>query len=63
MTGGMKTVKKWLTEKYLPLWAKETVLRDNRNLRLENEALRQKVRELDNYIQGLHMGLRGRRKN
>ena len=25
-------MKKWLTEKYLPLWAKETVLRDNRAL-------------------------------
>lgn len=56
-------MKKWLTKQFLPMWAKETVLRDNRNLKLENEALRQKVRELDNYIQGLHMGLRGRRKN
>ena len=56
-------MKKWLTEKYLPLWAKETVLRDNRNLRSENELLRQKVKELDSYSQGIHMGLRGRRKN
>ena len=36
-------MKKWLIEKYLPLWAKETVLRDNRNLKAENEVLRQKV--------------------
>ena len=56
------TIKKWFLETFLPMWAKETVLRDNRNLRAENEALRQKVRELDSYIQGLHMGLRGRRK-
>ena len=55
-------MKKWLIEKYLPLWAKETVLRDIRNLKAENEGLRQKVRELDNYIQGIHVGLRGRRK-
>ena len=55
-------MKKCLIEKYLPLWAKETVLRDNRNLKAENEVLRQKVRELDNYIQGIHVGLRGRRK-
>lgn len=55
-------MKKWLTEKYLPLWAKETVLRDNRNLQAENALLRQQVKELDSYIQGLHMGLRGRRK-
>ena len=51
----------WLTQKFLPLWAKETVLRDNRNLRAENEALRQKVKELERYIQGVHLGLRGRR--
>ena len=56
-------MKYWLQENFLPMWAKETVLRDNRNLKAENEALRQKVRELDNYIQGIHMGLRGRRKN
>lgn len=54
-------VKKWLTEKYLPLWAKETVLRDNRQLRSENMALRQKISEMECYIRGLHRGLRGRR--
>ena len=56
-------MRKWLTENFLPLWAKETVLRDNRNLRAENELLRQKVKELESYIQGIHMGLRGRRKS
>ena len=54
-------LRKWLTENFLPLWAKETVLRDNRNLRAENEMLRQKVNELESYIQGIHLGLRGRR--
>ena len=56
-------MRKWLTENFLPLWAKESVLRDNRNLRAENEMLRQKVKELETYIQGIHLGLRGRRKN
>lgn len=55
-------MKKWLTEHFLPLWAKETVLRDNRNLRAENELLRQKIRELESYIQGIHMGMRRRRQ-
>ena len=55
-------MRKWLTEKFLPLWAKETVLRDNRNLRAENALLRQKINELENYIRGIHMGMRGRRK-
>ena len=56
-------MRKWLTEKFLPLWAKETVLRDNKLLRAEDEALRQKVNELEGYIQGIHRGLRGRKKN
>ena len=54
-------MKKWLTEHFLPLWAKETVLRDNKLLREENRILRQKVNELESYIQGIHLGLRGRR--
>lgn len=54
-------LKKWLREKYLPLWAKETVLRENRQLWLENDALRQKISEMECYIRGLHRGLRGRR--
>ena len=54
-------MKKWLTEQFLPLWAKETVLRDNRNLQAENQLLRQKIRELESYIQGIHLGLRRRR--
>ena len=56
-------MRKWLTEKFLPLWAKETVLRDNKLLRAENEALRQKVNELESYIQGILLGRRGWRKN
>ena len=43
------------------MWAKETVLRDNKTLLAENELLRQKVSELESYIRGIHMGLRGRR--
>ena len=52
---------KWLTENFLPMWAKETVLRDNRNLKDENAQLRQKLDELESYIRGIHLGLRGRR--
>ncbi len=55
-------MKKWLTKQFLPMWAKETVLRDNKLLKQENECLRQKIRELESYIQGVHMGLKGRRK-
>ena len=54
-------MRKWLTENFLPLWAKETVLRDNRLLQAENEALRHKIAEMESYIRGIHLGLRGRR--
>lgn len=51
-------MKKWLIEKWLPMWAKETVLSDNRRLQQENEMLRQKVRQLEAYIRGLESGMR-----
>ena len=54
-------MKKWLTDRFLPMWAKETVMRENRQLWLENDALRQKISEMECYIRGLHRGLRGRR--
>ena len=55
-------MKKWLTEKFLPMWAKETVLSDNRQLQQENAALRQKVRQLEVYIQGLESGMRAQKR-
>lgn len=58
-------MKKWLINRFLPMWAKETVLRDNRLLREENEILWQKNRELERYIQGIRLGMRharGRRE-
>ena len=54
-------MKQWLTQRFLPLWAKETVLRDNKLLQAENEILRQKINELESYIRGIHLGLRGRK--
>lgn len=51
-------MKKWLLERFLPMWAKETLLRENRELKTENQALSQKLREKDAYIKGMHKGLR-----
>lgn len=51
-------MKHWLQNHFLPMWAKETMLRDNRQLERENEALRQKNNELEAYIAGLQVGLR-----
>lgn len=56
-------MKKWLLEHFLPMWAKETVMRDNRRLVRQNRALEQKNAQLQCYIRGLHTGLgRNRRQ-
>lgn len=51
-------MKKWLTERFLPMWAKETVLMDNRHLAAQNKALRQENKQLRCYIDGLRCGMK-----
>lgn len=51
-------MKHWLLENFLPMWAKETVLRDNRQLKRDLRRLRQENKELLAYVRGLEMGLR-----
>ncbi len=51
-------MKKWLQNNFLPMWAKETLLRDHRQLQEENRHLQQKMNEMEAYITGLQMGLR-----
>lgn len=58
----MKKIKNWLFSRFLPMWAKETILRDYKNLESENEDLRKKVAELEAYINGLHAGMRNQRR-
>lgn len=55
-------MKKWLMEHFLTMWAKETVLRDNRQFRRQIRTLEQKNRELQAYIRGLELGLRAVKK-
>ena len=55
-------MKKWFLERFLPMWAKETVFADNRRLHRQNQQLEQKVRLLESYIDGLQAGLRTGRK-
>lgn len=51
-------MKNWLVNSFLPMWAKETVLQENRQLKQENGLLKQRVSELEAYALGLRTGLR-----
>ena len=55
-------MKKWLIETFLPMWAKETVLSDNKALSRKLKALEQENKLLSAYIKGLERGLRAARK-
>ncbi len=57
-------MKRWLLEHFLPMWAKETVLKDNRQLYRQVKSMQQKIQLQQAYIRGLELGLRAvRRKN
>ncbi len=51
-------MKGWLTENFLPMWAKETVLRDNRALLEKIRNQEEELRIQQAYIRGLEMGLK-----
>ena len=51
-------MKKWLLEQFLPMWAKESVLRDNRTLKRQLRALEHRLQVREAYIRGLESGLR-----
>ena len=55
-------MKKWLLNHFLPMWAKETVLWENRQLRKENQVLQTKIDRLQAYIDGVRLGLRTARR-
>lgn len=55
-------MKKWFLENFLPMWAKETVLADNRSLQAEIEKLRQENERLRAYVRGVQFGLRAGKK-
>lgn len=51
-------MKRWLIDGFLPMWAKQTVLEDNRSLIKQLREVRNENRELKAYIQGLEQGIR-----
>ena len=51
-------MKKWLVERFLPMWAKESVLRDNRQLTQQVQQLEVSLENAKAYIRGLEAGIR-----
>lgn len=51
-------LRRWLTERFLPMWAKETLLAENERLRSELERQRAECDRLRRYADGLEAGLR-----
>lgn len=48
----MKRIKNWLINNFLPLWAKETVLADNRKLKKKVERVELENKTLKTIIRG-----------
>jgi len=58
----MRRFRKWLLEKFLPAWAKESVYADNKRLLAQLERQKQEIKELNVYIDGLETALRSMRR-
>ena len=57
-------MKKWLQTRFLPMWAKQTLLWEKQQLERENLALRQEIDRLEAYVEGVKTGIRaGKRVN
>ena len=54
-------MKKWLINNFLPLWAKETVLAENRTLKKRNQMLEQEMSVLKAKIYGMETALKARK--
>lgn len=58
----MRQMKKWLLEKFLPAWAKDSVYAENKRLLAQAERQAQEIRELDAYIDGMEAAFRSMRR-
>ena len=58
----LKKIKRWLWNRFLPMWAKETLLKENQSLRLQVAELQEKLDAKDAYIQGLMVGIKSQRR-
>ena len=58
----MRKFKDWLVGKFLPAYAKQTLLEENARLAVEISELKATVAELNAYIDGMETGIRAQRK-
>lgn len=58
----IKRIKSWFYNRFLPMWAKESILADYQKLCAENERLSQELAEKNAYIDGLQAGMRAQRR-
>lgn len=58
----MKRLKRWLIDRILPVWAREGLLRQIRELEEDNERLRHEVALKDEYIGGMKWVVRTLRR-
>lgn len=55
-------MRKWLQNRFLPMWAKQTLLWEKGQLERENLALRQELDRLEAYVDGVKTGLRAAKR-
>ena len=58
----IRRIREWLIFKFLPVWAKESVYKENEELKEKIAELRGQVRALNSYIDGLETGIRLQRR-
>lgn len=58
----IKRFRKWLIEHFLPTWAKESVLKENEQLKAKLDAQALEIERLNAYIDGLENGVRWQRR-
>lgn len=58
----MRKIKRWLIEKILPVYLRESLIKENDNLRRQLLDLQVKNKALTAYIDGLEYGVRNQRR-
>lgn len=58
----MRRFRRWLLERFLPAWAKDSVFQENARLKIKLEQQEQEIEQLNAYIDGLETALRSMRR-